>query len=169
MRRKSEVDIEIDQLTNSIINALSGDVFDTEFHKVSKKEIKKKDWLFDWHLEFANKKCEVYKMTIKDNVNVIQGLVSLIIENNYVVVNLVENAKFNRGKEKIYIGVGGNMFAFACKYSIALGFGGFVAFIAKTALIHYYQKKLEAEISIGQRMFISDIAAEKLVSRYFKK
>ncbi len=108
-------------------------------------------------------------MTVKDNINVIQGLISLVIENNYVVVNLVENAKFNRGKEKIYIGVGGNMFAFACKYSMALGFGGFVAFVAKTALIPYYQKKLDAEVTIGQRMFISDTAAEKLINQYFKK
>ncbi len=43
MARKQEVDVEIDRLTNSIVNALSGDVFDTEFHKVSKNEIKKKD------------------------------------------------------------------------------------------------------------------------------
>ena len=169
MAGKQEVDIEIDRLTNSIVNAFSGDVFETEFHKVSKKEIKKKDWQFDWNRELANEKCEVYKITVKDNVNIIQGLVSLVIEDNYVTVNLVENAKFNRGKEKIYIGVGGNMFAFACKYSMALGFGGFVAFVAKTALIPYYQKKLDAEVTIGQRMFISDTAAEKLINQYFKK
>ena len=31
MTRKKGVEIEIDRLTNSIINVISGDVFDTEF------------------------------------------------------------------------------------------------------------------------------------------
>ncbi len=169
MARKTEVDIEIDRLSNSIVNALSGDVFDTEFHKVSKKEIKKKDWLFDWNIDLSDRKCEVYKMTIKDNVKIIQGLVSLIIkqEEKYVFVNLVENAKFNRGKNKLYEGVGGNMFAFACKKSKDLGFGGFVAFEAKTTLKLYYNKTLGAEIALGQRMYIGEEAANKLINQYF--
>ncbi len=170
MTRKTVVDIEIDRLTNSIINALSGDVFDTEFHKVSKKEIKKKDWIFDWHLELEKKESEVYKMTIKDNVNIIQGLISItfIPDEKYVFINIVENAKFNRGKDKIYIGVGGNLFAFACKKSMELGFEGYVGFVAKTSLISYYGETLGAEIGLGQRMGISAEAAKKLVNQYFK-
>ena len=39
MTRKQHVDIEIDKLTNSIVNVISGEVFETEFSKVSKKEI----------------------------------------------------------------------------------------------------------------------------------
>jgi hypothetical protein len=165
---KQEVTIEIDRLTNSIVNALSGDVFETEFHKVYKREIKKKDWYFDWHLELAKKECTVYKMTIKENLKVIQGLISIEIKDNFVFVSLVENAKFNRGKDKIFVGVGGNLFAFACKNSIKLGFGGFVGFISKTTLVSYYQKKLGAEVALGQRMFISDTEAVKLVNHYFK-
>jgi hypothetical protein len=41
---KKEVSVEIDKLTNSIGNAISGDVFDTKFHrltKIHKKQIKK--------------------------------------------------------------------------------------------------------------------------------
>jgi hypothetical protein len=169
MKNKQEVEIEIDRLTNSIVNAQSGDVFDTEFHKASKREIKKKDWLFDWHLELTKRECEVYKMTIKDNENIIQGLISVEIKDKYVFVSLVENAKFNRGTGRTYVGVGGNLFAFACKYSMTLGFSGFVAFISKTALMPYYQKKLGAEVALGQRMFISDSEAVKLVNQYFKK
>ncbi len=169
MVRKQAVDIEIDRLTNSIVNALSGDVFDTEFHKVSKKEIKKKDWLFDWGREIMSKDREVYKLIIKDNVNVIQGLISIspIPDEKYVFVNLVENAKFNRGKTKIYLGVGGNMFAFACKKSMEFGFEGYVGFVAKSTLVSHYIETLGAESGIGQRMAINSEAANKLVNQYF--
>jgi hypothetical protein len=174
---KREVSVEIDKLTNSIENAISGDVFDTEFHRLTKshkKQIKKRQWLFDWHAEISIKEREVYKLTIKDNPEIIQGLISFNVEDNYVFVHLIENAKFNRGKkyndgrEKIYLGVSGNMFAFACKKSKDLGFGGFVGFIAKTALMDHYHQTLGAERTIGQRMFINEDNANYLINTYFK-
>ena len=174
---KKEVSVEIDKLTNSIENAISGDVFDTEFHrltKVHKKQIRKGDWLFDWHDEISNKEREVYKLTIKDNPEIIQGLISFNAEDNYMFIHLIENAKFNRakkyndGKDKIYLGVSGNMFAFACKKSKELGFGGFVAFVAKTSLMDHYHQTMGAERAIGQRMFIGDEKADFLIKKYFK-
>jgi hypothetical protein len=170
MTRKKVVSIEIDSLTNSIVNVRSGDIFETEFHLVSKKEIKKRDWLFDWGIELADKTNEVYKMTLKNNLTVIQGLISItpVSEEKYVFINLVENAKFNRGREKVYSGVGGNMFAFACKKSIEFGFDGYVGFIAKTSLIPYYSRTLGAELGFGQRMSINKEAANDLVKHYFK-
>ncbi|HTA62721.1 MAG TPA: hypothetical protein VK835_09710 [Bacteroidia bacterium] len=168
MAHKKHVDIEIDRLTNSIENVITGEVFQTEFSKVTSKEIKKKDWLFDWHKELKDKNNEVYKMTTVENKHIIQGLVSLITDDRFVSVGIVENAKFNRGKEKIYVGVGGNLFAFACKVSKDLGFGGYVGFVAKTTLIDYYAKSLGAERALGQRMYIGEEAAEKLINQYFK-
>ena len=168
MSKKKRVDIEIDKLTNSIENVVTTESFETEFSRVTNKEIKKKDWLFDWHQELKEKNCQVFKMTTIENRNIIQGLVSLIIEDKYITVNIVENAKFNRGKDKMYRGVGGNMFAFACLRSMDMGFGGFVGFVAKTALIKHYQETLGAELAIGQRMFITDESANKLIYQYFK-
>ena len=168
MGRKKEVDIEIDRLTNSIVNSITAEVFETEFNKVLKKEIKKKDWVFDWGMELKDTKNEVYKMTTIENKGIIQGLISLKIDIDFVFVNLVENANFNRGKERMYEGVGGNLFAFACKRSLELGFGGFVAFEAKTALIGYYETALGAERALKQRMFINNFSAEKLIHQYFK-
>jgi len=165
---KKEVSVEIDKLTNSIVNVLSGEIFETEFNKVAKKEIKKKDWLFDWNEELKDKRNDVYKMTTVENKNIIQGLVSIRTDDKFVSVNIVENAKFNRGKEKVYVGVGGNLFAFACKISMELGFNGYVGFIAKTSLISYYAKTLGAEVALGQRMFIGEWASEKLIHQYFK-
>lgn len=168
MRGKRGINIEIDTLTNSIANVITGEVFETEFSKVSPKEIKKKDWAFNWHKELRNKENKVYKMTTVENKDIIQGLISLSVQDEFVFVNLVENAKFNRGSDKIYAGVGGNLFAFACMKSKELGFNGCVSFISKTALFEYYYKSLGAIRTIGQRMVILESEAGNLIKQYFK-
>jgi hypothetical protein len=65
----------IDRLTNSILNTISGDSFQTEVILLSKldlKEItKKKGWNFSWKSEFNDIKKEVYKLTIEHNPNII--------------------------------------------------------------------------------------------------
>jgi hypothetical protein len=167
MKKKTYIDIEIDSLTSSIVNRQTRDVLKTEFHLVSAKEIKKKDWLFDWKKEFSKKNNEIYKMTIEGNSGIIQGLISLSIGKGFVFVDLVESAAFNRGKEKMYEGVGGNLFAFACFRSQEMGFEGFVSFVTKTALVDYYRSTLGA-VLVGQRMIIYDTAANKLINHYFK-
>lgn len=167
-RSKKEINIEIDKLTNSIVNIISGEIFETEFQLVKKDEIRKSDWLFDWRKELRDKGKLVYKMTTLENKNVIQGLISYEIEDNFIFVNLVESAKFNRGESKLYEGVGGNLFAFACKVSKDSGFNGFVSFISKTSLMEYYNRTLGASRAIGQRMVIVEEAAEILINKYFK-
>jgi len=45
------IDVEIDKLTRSIENSITGDVFDTELillKLMDKKQIKKSEWLFDF-------------------------------------------------------------------------------------------------------------------------
>lgn len=168
MATKKQIDIEIDKLTNSIENTVTGESFETVFERVSIREIKKKDWTFDWNKEIKDNRNEVYKMTTLENKNIIQGLLSIRTDDNFVSVGLVENALFNRGKAKMYSGVGGNLFAFACNKSIELGFGGYVGFTAKTSLVEYYKETLGAEIAFGQRMFIGENAALRLVRNYFK-
>ena len=75
----------------------------------------------------------------------------------------VKNGKIRKNHIK-YEGVGGNLFAFACKKSKDMGFGGYVGFVAKTSLIDYYRKALGAELSNGQRMYIEKESAEKLIN-----
>lgn len=135
---------------------------------ITSKEIKKKDWLFDWHKELKDKNNEVYKMTTVENKHIIQGLVSLSVQDEFVFINLVENAKFNRGKDKMYLDVGGNLFAFACLNSKELGYDGCVSFVSKTSLFEYYNKSLGAIRTIGQRMAILETEAEVLIKQYFK-
>ena len=54
-------------------------------------------------------------MTITNNTEVVQGLISLAVTPDNVYMHLVENAPFNVGQNKVYAGVAGNLVAFACK------------------------------------------------------
>ncbi len=51
------LDFEVDRLTNSIENAISGEVFDTLIVKLTDgKEIKKNEWAFNWYNEIKDRK-----------------------------------------------------------------------------------------------------------------
>ncbi|MER0441804.1 hypothetical protein [Emticicia sp. W12TSBA100-4] len=82
-------------------------------------------------------------------------------------MNLIESASFNRGKNKLYLGVAGNLFAFACKYSFDVGYDGFVSLTAKTSLVKHYQENLKAKILSGSRMYLDSSAANFLINKYF--
>lgn len=174
MNEKRIIGLEfiIDRLTNSIYNVISGDSFSTEVSIVSKADFKhitkKNGWTFNWKSEFENNVKEVYKVTISNNPNIIQGMISLKMEADHVYMNLVESAPFNIGKNKLYEGVAGNLVAYACKVSFQKGFEGFVAFDAKTKLIQHYEKTLGAYTLGGQRMIIPTRPAQILIDKYFK-
>ncbi|MEO6838683.1 MAG: hypothetical protein ABI185_09860 [Ginsengibacter sp.] len=73
-------DIEIDKLTQSIENAVSGDSFKTEVLELTLADIRKLrkvDWLFEWKAEAKQVGKKVYKLVIDDNPEIIQGLISL--------------------------------------------------------------------------------------------
>ena len=161
----------IDKLTNSIENTLTAEVFDTEIVRLicaDAKQIRKKDWQFDWLQELKDKTKEIYKLTTVNNPTIIQGLVSIEDNQDHVFMHLIESAKFNKGKGKVYFGVPGNLVAYACKISVDKGFDGFLAFDAKSALIKHYQESLHATHFRGLRMFVEPNAAIKLISQYFK-
>lgn len=165
------IDIEIDKLTNSIENVITGDCFKTEIIHISEfdlKEISKKNkWLFNWKSEFKSPDRDVYKLVISGNESIIQGLISLTEKQDHVYVHLIESAPFNMGKNKVYVGVPGNLFAFACKVSFHRGFDGYVAFIAKTQLIEHYTKTLNERIISGNLMVINSFSAMELINKYF--
>jgi hypothetical protein len=93
------IDVEIDKLTNSIENVITGDSFRTDVLPLSKKDLKiitkKNGWNFDWKSEFLKPDRDVYKLIITNNTEVIQGLVSLAVTPDNVYMHLVENAPFN--------------------------------------------------------------------------
>jgi hypothetical protein len=82
-------------------------------------------------------------------------------------MHLIENASFNKGEKRLYIGVAGNLVAFVCKLSLDAGFEGVITFKSKTQLMQHYHKTLGAQHLGGQRMVIYPDAALKLIQKYF--
>lgn len=170
MAINQQVDIEIDKLTRSIENAITGDSFKTEIVALTTadlRSIRKADWRFDWKAEIKNPNRTVHKLIIVGNPTVIQGLISLQDRGDHMLMALIESTKFNWGAKKVYVGVPGNLVAFACRLSFEKGYAGYVAFESKTKLIAHYQKSLGAHILFGNVMAIDTKAAVKLINQYF--
>lgn len=168
----SGLDFDVDSLTNSIRDRISGDSFTTVVSRLTKTDLKqitkKNGWAFNWKSELDNDTREVYRLTTVNDPTIIQGLLSLTIQADHVYMNLLESAPFNRGKDKLYEGVAGNLVAYACKVSFQQNFDGYVSFTAKTKLIDHYIKTLQATLFGGQLMIIDTVAATNLVNQYFK-
>jgi hypothetical protein len=168
---KYHVEIEIDKLTNSIVNKISGDSFPTDTHVISKGDLKninkKNGWLFNWANESKLKDRQVYKLTIRNNPDIVQGLISISDFKDHFYLHLIESAPFNLGKGKIYEGVPGNLFAYTCKVSWDNGYNGFVSFTSKTKLIEHYEASLGATHIGGHKMIIFPQEALKLIKKYY--
>lgn len=170
-RNQLGLDFEVDKLTNSIENVKSGDCFPTEISLLTKAEVKgmtkKNGWRFNWTSELKIPSREVYKLTITNNPTIIQGVISLEVKTDHVYMHLIESAPFNFGRDKTYLGVPGNLVAFACKLSFQRGGEGYVSFLSKTKLIEHYEKTLGAVHFGGHNMVITTEAALKLTNKYF--
>lgn len=170
MPKHQPFDIEIDKLTRSVENAITGDSFQTDvlpLTPIDLRKLKKADWLFDWKREGKQPARQVFKLVIKGNPDIIHGLISLQDRGDHIFMALIESAKFNRGAKKVYLGVPGNLVAFACKFSFERGYDGYVSFESKSRLIEHYSKSLGASVLFGNIMAIDARAASKLVTQYF--
>ena len=107
-------------------------------------------------------------MYIKDEDEV-QGRISLKIDGGVADIDIVETAPHNLGHNGKYIGVGGHLFAIACKISAEEGCDGVVAFTSKSDLIEHYKKELKAVEIMPRRMVIFEDAAKILIDKYIRK
>ena len=171
-----EVDIEIDGLTNCLVNRITGEECDTQYRLISKtitkadaEKLKAEGWLFDWSIPHSNG-YEIYELLIKGS-DECQGLIALkhIRDQLYTHVDVVESAPKNRGKNGKYQGVGAHLFAIACKISWDVGNEGFVQFKAKTDLVEHYRETLNAKNIDAQNMYIDSHAALNLIKTYFSE
>lgn len=67
MTMQKVFDIEIDKLTRSIENTITGDTFKTEVLRFSTKDfklLKKSNWFFDWKAEANHPDTFVYKLVV---------------------------------------------------------------------------------------------------------
>ena len=166
------LEFEIDKLTRSIENVVTGDSFPTDVSHLIKADLKqiskKNGWVFNWKSEMDAADREVYKLTIQGNPNVMQGLVSISIDVDHIYMHLIESAPFNKGKTIVYLGVPGNLVAYACRLSFQKGFDGFDSFHSKTQLVDHYITTLGA-YHFGERLIIIDtLPAKALIEKYFK-
>ena len=104
----------------------------------------------------------------KTNSSKVFGLLSLIDQKDHIYVSLVENAPYNIGVNKVYEGVAGNLFAFACKVAFEQGYERYISFRAKTELAEHYTKSLGARRINAQLMYVDTAESAILVNRYFK-
>lgn len=167
-------DIIVDKITNSIEDRVSHVTRQTSVELVTETDVKrlfKKDgWRFNWKREYRELSRQVFKLLVEGSTE-IQGLISLeaMKADQYMEMHLIEAAPHNFGANKRYLGVAGNLVAFACKLSFDMGFDGFVAFTAKTKLVPHYIETLGARILMGNnRMGLFTAEAEKLVNSYYK-
>ena len=171
-----EIDIEIDGLTNCLVNRVTKEEHDTQYRLISKtitkadaEKLKAEGWLFDWSIPHSNG-YEIYELLIKGSEER-QGLIALkhIRDQLYTHVDVVESAPQNRGKKGKYQGVGAHLFAIACKLSWDVGNEGFVQFKAKTDLVEHYRETLNAKNIDAQNMYIGSYAALNLIKTYFSE
>ena len=170
------INIDIDTLTFCLKRLKDAAIVDTYFVEGIPVKEDLDDWEFDWKLE-REKGCTIMQLYAIEDER-LQGLVSTRIRNDIqaIEISLIESAPINNSHnikciEKEYEGVGGHLFAEAIRQSYEAGFEGFVVFISKSNLIHYYFEKLGATLvnSKTRLMCIDERSAKVIYEKYFKK
>lgn len=164
-----EIDIQIDKITDCLVEKSTGKIIDTEYRKRT-VPIRPKDykgWKFKWN-KTEEKGYIIYELFLKDS-DIVQGRISLKIDGGVADVDIVETAPHNYGHKGKYEGVGAHLFAIACQCSWEAGCDGFVAFTAKSNLVEHYMETLNARIFFDRRMYIDEDAANILLDKYIRK
>ncbi|MEN9703263.1 MAG: hypothetical protein RLZZ209_689 [Bacteroidota bacterium] len=166
-RKIVEADFIIDKLTKSIEEVSSGQNISTLILPLKLDDLLGLKWQFDWELELEIESHFVYKLVAENNPNLIQGLICLERKPDHIYIHLLESSSFNKGSQKQFLGVAGNLVAYACKQSFHFGNDGNVSFIAKEQLINHYERSIGAFHFGNKRMIINTNAAKILVNQYF--
>ena len=165
------LEIEIDVLTESVVEIKTGKIFKTKMVQTDKDFLntihKKNGWKFNWKKEAVQKDRNIFKLTLKNKSNYLLGLISIEKKDDHVHIHLVENSPENIGKSKRFAGIAGNLFAYACKESFKNGFEGVVSFYAKSQLIEHYSLTLNASLVSQNKMVITEKNAYLLFRKYF--
>lgn len=128
------------------------------------KKISRSKFWFDWKEEI-NK--EVFKLQISGNDEIL-GLISMetFHQESRIEIRLLAASKENRGKNKKYDRLVGNLIAFACKRSITLfGYLACVSLIPKTQLIDHYKEEYSM-IEAGKSLFLDGKELFETIKRF---
>lgn len=164
-----EISVLIDKITDCLVRVSDGKVCNTSFYEKTSRfhPSDYKGWKFNWQ-QTQKDGFTVYELMV-DGDPLVQGRISLRLEGGVANVDIVETAPHNYGHDGKYEGVGGHLFAIACKLSKEAGFDGVVCFTSKYDLIEYYTEHMKATLLYGQRMAIYEDAAQWLIEKYFGK
>ena len=170
-KRKSHstLDVEIDKLTNSIEESATGKSVATHVGRVLPEDRLIAPGLA-FRLAEGNSSFRPRGVCLVGCASLRRaaGLIDIEDKGDHIHMHLLESARFNQGKGKLFLGVPSNLVTHACRISFARGHGGVVAFVAKTKLRQHYIDSLGAEVLRGDRLVISSARATELVERYFK-
>lgn len=173
------ISIIIDGLTNCLEVRETGEIVATYYRERKEQftddeivNMHKQGWSsnFNWKV-VQDEGYQVYELRTKKD-DVIQGYIALkhYAADLYTFVSLVESAPWNRSSNGRYMGVGGHLFAIACKESWDNGNEGNVVFESKTDLIEHYTRTLSAKIvnpRIPVKLLLDTRAAANLIQKYF--
>lgn len=137
----------------------------SRFYKEELTNIVKERFDFDWEQEAAY---EMYKITLINDVCVM-GLMSIqtIAQEQRVEIRLLESAKENKGRSKLYDLIAGCLIATACQLAFEHGFKGFVSLRPKTELIPHYIRKYNFS-PMGNHLFVDGEVSTFLISEYLE-
>lgn len=124
--------------------------------------ITKARYFFNWKTEN-----EVFKIYIKGTQDIL-GLVSLIVheEEKRIEINLLAVSIENRGKNKVFEGIAGNLIAWACREAVKkFGEDACISLVPKTGLIKHY-KNAYGMMNAGRSLFLSDTPLLNLIETY---
>lgn len=113
-----------------------------------------------------------YVLRLKSNPDSIQGVLNLRIQEGMLIMDLVEIAPRNIGRNnKRYDYAAGCLIAFACRESFKLesNYKGFLTFESKTKLIDWYIENYNAKIAIGHKMYIEPEDGRNLINKYLNR
>ena len=158
----------------TLLNTITGQESLAKIEEITKKDIplKKDGWNFNWRKLYKTDGGKVYKLTLINSPQKVQGVLMITFFNDEMVfMNNVEVSPGNLGKDKLYDYVAGCLISFACLLSFQIGketYNGFLSFESKTELVELYQNKYGATFAMGNKMFIEPQAGKKLIEQYLK-
>ncbi|MGV3612856.1 MAG: hypothetical protein ACO1N0_17980 [Fluviicola sp.] len=126
------------------------------------KILTKSRFYFNWRTEKVN---DVYKLVLDDEI---LGVMSCIHhkEEERIEIVLLAVSKDNRGRNKKYDRITGNLIAFACKEGIKhYGINGCVSLVPKTSLKQHYSD-LYGMMDAGRQLFLEGGALLNMLREY---
>ena len=131
---------------------------DNDYAKLTKSR-----YFFDWKTE---REFETFKLFIQGSDEILGAMSLIEQEDKRLQINLIAVSKENRGKEKVYEGITGNLIAWACREAVKrFGEDACISLVPKTILKSHY-KKAYGMLDAGISLFLSDEALLKILKRF---